>query len=75
MKGLSLKLVPLVGVIAILFGASYLYAGAKAMLAGERMGGVFVAVFGFAGLALGLALFRALRLLRAHAAARAAEGR
>lgn len=75
MKGLSVKLVPLIGAIAILFGASYLYAGAKAILAGERLGGAFAAVFGFAGIALGIALFRALRLLRAHAAARAAEGR
>ena len=75
MKGLSLKLVPVIGAISLLFGASYLYAGAKAALAGERIGGAFAAVFGFAGIALGLALFRALRLLRAHAAARSAEGR
>lgn len=75
MKGLSLKLVPLIGVIAMLFGATYMYAGAKAVLAGDRMGGAFALVFGFAGLALGIALFRALRVLRAHVAARAAEGR
>lgn len=75
MKGLSLKLVPVIGVIAILFGAMYVYAGLKALVARDWMGGVFAAVFGFAGVALGLALFRAMRLLRAHAAARAAEGR
>lgn len=74
MKGLSLKLVPVLGAIAILFGATYLYAGAKAVIAGERMGGAFAAVFGFAGIALGLALFRARRLLRAHAEARSADG-
>ena len=75
MKRLSLTLVPVIGAIAILFGATYLYAGAKAVIAGDWMGGVFAGVFGFAGVALGLALFRALRVLRAHAATRAAEGR
>lgn len=74
MKGLSVKLVPVIGVIAILFGASYLFAGAKALIDGERAGGAFAAVFGFAGIALGLALFRAMRVLRAHAATRAGEG-
>ncbi len=69
MKSLSMKLVPIIGAIALLFGGWYVYLGAVAARAGNLPMGAFAAVFGIAGIALGLSLFRARRLLRGNAGA------
>lgn len=66
MKSLSLVMVPFIAAMAMLFGAYYLYLGIGAARGGNVPGALFSAAFGLAGIALGIALFRAHRLLRAN---------
>lgn len=66
MKSLSLVMVPFIAAMALVFGGWYVYLGIAAARKGNLPGAAFAIVFGIAGIALGLALFRARRLLRSN---------
>ena len=55
--------VPATAVIAAVFGVVYGWIGVQALLAGGGWFGVLLVVFGFGGVALGLALWRTWRTI------------
>jgi hypothetical protein len=58
---------PAAAIFAALFGAVYGWIGVKAVLGGAGWFGVLLIVFGVAGVALGLALWRAWRMVSKRA--------
>ena len=62
MTGYSFKLLPFLALFSIAFGAVYTYVGVRTILLGAAGWGGAIIVFGIAGMALGVALWRARRL-------------
>lgn len=65
---IAIVFVPFLSVMAFLLGAYFLAAGVKVFMAGEIAAAAFVFVFGLAGVAMSLALWRVRRGLRRSAA-------
>lgn len=63
-----LFVLPAAAIFAVAFGIVYGWIGVKATLAGAGWFGALLIVFGIAGVALGLALWRAWRLVSKRAA-------
>jgi hypothetical protein len=62
-----LYVLPAAAIFATAFGAVYGWIGLKALFAGAGWFGVLLLVFGVGGLALGLALWRAWRMVSKRA--------
>ena len=59
----SSDVLPAAAVFAVAFGAVWGWIGVRALIGGAGQFGVLLVVFGIAGVALGLALWRAWRLV------------
>lgn len=57
----SFYFLPVIGLFATLFGLFYLYLGVRTLLAGIIGMGIFLCVFGIAGIAMAVALWSAWR--------------
>ena len=64
MPGYSLKLLPVLALSAVAFGALYIYVGINAMLLGAPGWGAAITAFGAAGVALGVTFWRLRRRRR-----------
>ena len=62
-----LYVLPAAAIFAALFGAVYSWIGVQSLVNGSGWFGVLLLVFGIAGIALGLALWRAWRLVAKRA--------
>jgi hypothetical protein len=58
MPGYSLKLLPILALSAVAFGIVYVYVGVHAIILGAPAWGAAILVFGLAGVALGVTLWR-----------------
>ena len=56
---MSMYFLPAMGVAAAIFGAFYLWAGVRNLIAQNWMMGMLITAFGICGIALGMALWRA----------------
>lgn len=70
MSKVVLYFLPATGVIAAIFGAFYVWIAIAALRNGAGWVGVLLLVFGFAGIALGAALWNAWRMMLARARGR-----
>lgn len=70
MRRMSAIFLPILAVIAAVFGLYYVYLGVQTARTGEKGAAAILIVFGFAGFALGMALWRVIRLLQERASSR-----
>ncbi len=67
MRRMSAVFLPILSIIAAVFGLYYMYLGVQTAREGEKGAAAILVVFGFAGVALGMALWRVIRMLEQRA--------